>query len=121
MSTIVEVNGKTYAFLKGASEYVVKTSTHFRDLETGEIVPKDYKFEQDVNQAITHMAEKALRTIGLAYKEVNFEEIDIENSNKRGVFEYEETGWIMIGICGIKDIIRPEVPDSIKKCNMAGI
>lgn len=27
----------------------------------------------------------------------------------------------MIGICGIRDIIRAEVPISIKKCNTAGI
>lgn len=27
----------------------------------------------------------------------------------------------MVGICGIKDIIRAEVPKSVKKCHTAGI
>ena len=27
----------------------------------------------------------------------------------------------MIAICGIKDIIRPEVPDAVAQCNIAGV
>jgi len=33
----------------------------------------------------------------------------------------EKTGFTLISIIGIKDIIRPEVPDAIAKCHKAGI
>ncbi|MCP5019832.1 MAG: HAD-IC family P-type ATPase [Ketobacter sp.] len=121
MSTIMQVNGEHYAFMKGASEYVMEISDQYRDLETGEIVNIDYKLKNDMENAITHMAEKALRTIGMAYKKVDFESIDVENANEHGVFAYEEGGWILVGFCGIKDIIRAEVPNSIRKCHGAGI
>jgi P-type Ca2+ transporter type 2B len=33
----------------------------------------------------------------------------------------EKTGFTMISIVGIKDIIRPEVPSAIATCHKAGI
>lgn len=72
-------------------------------------------------EAVNRMATQALRTIGLCYKEVDLEELDMEQKDKRGIFDYENSGFTMIGICGIKDIIRAEVPKSIKLCNEAGI
>ena len=74
-----------------------------------------------MEKAIEHMAVQALRTIGLCYKEVDISQIDTEKTDHRGIFDYEKSGFTMIGLCGIKDIIRPDVPVSIKICNRAGI
>lgn len=71
--------------------------------------------------SIQHMASQALRTIGVAYKELPNDQIDAENKNERGVFSYEMDGYNLIGIFGIRDTIREEVPESIRKCETAGI
>ena len=67
------------------------------------------------------MASQALRTIGLCYKEMNLDEVDLEAKDERGIHNFEKNGFTIVGICGIKDIIRKEVPDSIKKCHTAGV
>jgi len=35
--------------------------------------------------------------------------------------EVEKTGYTLIAVLGIKDVIRPEIPEAIKKCHAAGI
>lgn len=40
MSTIIKLNnGKQYAFMKGASEYMLEVSNNFLEFETGNIIP----------------------------------------------------------------------------------
>lgn len=38
----------------------------------------------------------------------------MENKDEKNLFEYEKSGFTMIGIAGIRDIIRAEVPKSIR-------
>jgi magnesium-transporting ATPase (P-type) len=71
--------------------------------------------------SIQHMASQALRTIGVAYKELPSNIIDSEDKNERGVYGYEKDGYTLVGIFGIRDTIREEVPESIRKCYTAGI
>jgi P-type Ca2+ transporter type 2B len=37
------------------------------------------------------------------------------------IHSIEKTGFTLVSIIGIKDIIRPEVPDAIATCHKAGI
>ena len=37
------------------------------------------------------------------------------------IHSIERTGFVLIAIVGIKDIIRKEVPDAVAKCQRAGI
>ena len=37
------------------------------------------------------------------------------------MFEIEKSELVCLAIIGVKDIARPEVPDPIKKCKIAGI
>ena len=67
------------------------------------------------------MAKHGLRTIGLCYKEIPEEHVNLEDKDSKGVSKYETDGFTLVGIAGIKDIIRPEVPDNIKQCRKAGI
>lgn len=53
------------------------------------------------------MADKALRTLCIAYKDLPVKlGPDFENKDSKGVYEAETTGFILIGILGIKDILR---------------
>lgn len=41
MSKIFKIKGEDYVFMKGASEYMVKASSHFHDLKSNKVVPID--------------------------------------------------------------------------------
>lgn len=66
------------------------------------------------------MASNSLRTIGLAYKDLSGLE-DITTKNDKGVYDIETSNLVLIGILGIKDILRPEVPGAVASCKTAGI
>ena len=122
MSTIIKVNeNKGYVFIKGASEYIMNISDKMLDLKENKVIEKDEELESHLVSGIERMARRALRTVGLAYKEVDLNTIDIHHPDEKGIFDWEKDGFTMLGVCGIKDTIRAEVPDSIKKCNNAGI
>lgn len=121
MSTIVKLeDGKSYVFIKGASEYMIEISDKFMNLKTAKVQAINGDLRKELERSIQSMAQKALRTIGLAYKEIDFDQTNLEPDIK-GIYDYEKSGFTLIGICGIKDVIRPEVPSSIKKCHEAGI
>ena len=67
------------------------------------------------------MATKSLRTIGICYKIVESEQLDLQTSDDRGLYEYEKDGFTLLGVAGIKDIIRTGVTESIKQCHIASI
>ena len=122
MSTIIRTaSGKHFAFIKGASEYMIEISSRFHSVETGQVTELTAEFRQLLESSIENMAKKALRTIGIAYKEVDPAQLNLDAGDDRGIFDYEKSGFTIIGICGIKDIIRPEVPVSVSKCHRAGI
>ena len=98
--------------MKGASEYMLNCSDKILDLETGQEIPLDSNNKKQINDAIIQMAKNALRTIGLCYKKVDSQNLDLTDNAKddHGIFQHEKKGFTLIGIAGIKDIIRAEVP-----------
>ncbi len=122
MSTIVRLeDGKEYCFMKGASEYMLGVSNKFHSLQDNQILQLDDSLNKKLEESINGFAIQALRTIGLCYKEVDSSQLDFEDTNDHGVWKHEEGDFTLIGIAGIKDIIRDSVPKSIRKCHMAGI
>ena len=122
MSTILKLeNGNTYVFIKGASEFIIEISDFFHNLETNVSASLTTDQKSVCEKVIETMAKKALRTIGLAYKQINLDQVSLDSPDEHGIHEYEKSGFQLIGICGIKDVIRPEVPASIIKCYAAGI
>lgn len=121
MSTLLAdgPGGKKTFLLKGASELITACCDTMLDLKTGEQKPIDAEMRKNIDSAIVGYAKQSLRTIGIAYKYVD--SIDSTVKNSKGVLRDEESGFTLVGICGIKDVIRKEVPDSVAKCNGAGI
>jgi len=80
--------------------------------------------KQHLLKIIEQYADKALRTICLAYKDLkaneggNTHEDDAPDMVQK---EIEQTGFVCYGILGIKDVIRPEVPGAVKQCKEASI
>jgi Ca2+ transporting ATPase len=117
MSTIIEkADGGHRLYIKGASEYIVDSCDKIVDLISGNIMPLDNTIREETKQAITTFAKKSLRTIGMAYVDLPAG-YDLSAKDKKKCLLIEISGLTLIGICGIKDIIRAEVPDAVLKCN----
>ena len=69
------------------------------------------------NKIIEDYAKKALRTITVAYKEVDCSSIDALECQE----ECLESGLTLIAIAGVMDPLRPEIKEAIRKCKAAAI
>jgi Ca2+ transporting ATPase len=65
-----------------------------------------------VYENIKRMADNALRTICLAYKEISGNE-DLSTKDHLGVFDVETHDLILMGVFGIADVVRAEVPRAL--------
>ncbi|WVZ91014.1 hypothetical protein U9M48_037247 [Paspalum notatum var. saurae] len=113
MSVILELPGGGYrAHCKGASEIILAACDKFID-ETGSVLPLDKITADKLNGIINSFAGEALRTLCLAYR-------DMEDGYS--ITEHIPLqGYTCIGIVGIKDPVRPGVRESVATCRAAGI
>mmetsp|Transcript_46065 Transcript_46065/g.109063 ORF Transcript_46065/g.109063 Transcript_46065/m.109063 type:complete len:1060 (+) Transcript_46065:180-3359(+) len=115
MSTLVKTEndiGKLYT--KGASEIIVDICTSYIG-EDMVVRPMDEAKKQEMLAQITAMASQGLRTIAIAYRDIT----DVEEAMKAE--EAPEEELTCIGIVGIKDPLRKEVPGAVQTCQKAGI
>lgn len=108
---------------KGAAEIVLGLCSHYIN-EDGEKIELGEDMRGFLMGIIEEFATKALRTICLAYKDLKdgeggatHEEEDEDKFNR----VVEKNGLTCIGILGIRDIIRIEVPGAVETCQKAGI
>lgn len=109
MSTLIEENGNFTVYTKGAIGNLIKIST--RVLEKGKVIPITEEHKNRYLIATEKMSNNALRTLGVAYKQVRsiVEGVEMEND------------LILAGLVGMIDPPRPEVKESIQKAKLAGI
>ena len=98
--------------VKGASEMVLA------DCDTifinGSVEPLSEKVRQDLTKAINQFARNRLRTIAIA----------IADASNTVNFPKDDTNippLTLLCIVGIEDPIRPEVPDAVRQCKIAGV
>lgn len=116
MATVIKTDepGKNLLFVKGAPEYMMKRSV--------EVLMPDGKHPIDEVRSATEdllltYQNKAMRTLGFAYKYLTDSEVEIIFQN--GKLQSEELCFL--GVVGIIDPIRDDVSDSIQDCLNAGI
>jgi len=127
MSTVIPRQGGGYRlFTKGASEIVLKKCAfiHGRDGH----LEKFTREMQDrlVRQVIEPMACDGLRTISIAYRDfvpgkAEINQVHIDNEPNWDDEENTVNNLTCLGLVGIEDPVRPEVPEAIRKCQRAGI
>jgi Ca2+ transporting ATPase len=109
--------------IKGASEIVLATCTHYLDIN-GQKHSLDDQMNQKLKIQIESYAKMALRTIAFGYKDLSQGEGGDDHKNKKEgskIYDVEEGDFILCCIAGIKDIIRDEVPGAVNSCNEAGV
>lgn len=105
MATLVDspIQKKRILYIKGAPEIVMSKC----NLEKAQI--------DKYNEQLLAYQNKAMRTLGIAYKVV------LENASDDCAELVGEGGMTFLGIFAISDPIRPDVPNAVKKCQSAGI
>ncbi len=101
-----ETGKHNLAYMKGAPEIVFKKCTH--TLHHGTVVEFDEAARQQALELYEVLAARGERVLALAYKTTEAAESDEED-------------FIYIGLLGMLDPPRPEIPDAIEKCRSAGI
>lgn len=125
MSTIIENatgNGgyDKRIFMKGGADVIVECCSKYLD-EDGNELPLTDVVKGTINNTINKFAADALRTIVVGYKDIQEGENGPKHSDGEQLKDIELSGFTMICIYGIMDIIRAEVPDAVAACQRAGV
>ena len=116
MATVVKTgfSGEYVLYVKGAPEIVLKrcATVRKRDSEAG-----IQWVRGEVEDKLAEYQQKAMRTLGFAYKYIS--EAEVNHVFADGKLQIEDLCFL--GIVGIIDPIRDDVADSIKNCLNAGI
>lgn len=118
MSTVIKhADGSFTMYTKGASEIIIKKCSTVMN-EDAEVIPLGSTDRDNVvSNVIEPFADDALRTIGLAYRHFSAEDAPSDWDDETAVI----SKLTLIGIVGIEDPVRPEVPNAIAQCQRAGI
>ncbi len=105
--------GKPLAFTKGAIDGLLDIST--RVWNDGQIVPLDDAWRQRIMDAHDQVAQQGMRVLGVAFRSVEqpLEDLDVEAELEKDM--------TFIGLVGMIDPPRAEVPDAVATCKRAGI
>ncbi|MCD6320258.1 MAG: cation-transporting P-type ATPase [Candidatus Desulfofervidaceae bacterium] len=110
MNTIYQASdGCYFAFVKGAIETVLPCCKSLWKSNKSHPLSEDYK--KRIEEVNKQFAQKALRVLALAYRELP----------KDFTSNQADEELIFLGLVGMIDPPRSEVPEAIKKCHKAGI
>jgi Ca2+-transporting ATPase len=129
MGVVYHVPGVGYRLLvKGASELMVGVCTaQLTNIETSkdrlDVENLSETQKQQILELIDIYAHKSLRTIGIIYKDfAAWPPAEAKHSDDASLnFEDYFHGMTWVGVVGIQDPLRPEVPAAIRKCHSAGV
>ena len=109
LSTLHQAPDGLALYCKGAPESVLPLCEHI--LIDGKIAPLDAEAKVRIVQAQDAMAHQGLRVLAFASRElaVGYDP------------ERLEENLVFVGLAGLEDPPRPEVPEALRKCQEAGI
>ncbi|KAM7382295.1 hypothetical protein PAMA_012922 [Pampus argenteus] len=118
MSTVLRNHDDSYRmFSKGASEILLMKCCKILTASSEAVAFKPQNRANLVKTVIEPMASEGLRTICLAYRDFPTVEGEPDWDNESHIL----SGLTCIAVVGIEDPVRPEVPESIRMCQQAGI
>ena len=112
LSTIHQVSEGNSLYCKGAPESVLPLCQHI--VIDGKIQPLDVETKANIIQAQDAMVHQGLRVLAFACKKLP---IDYDDYDR----EKLEEDLVFVGLAGLEDPPRPEVPEALRKCQEAGI
>ena len=130
MSTIISSSEFPQGYrilIKGGSEIILPACNYFRDGD--KIIEITEEKRKDFENKIKNYAELTLRTVIIAYKELSENDISTwettetrtDGSEVKEVYLIEESGFILLAIVGIMDILKVGVEEAVLNCQKAQI
>ncbi|KKZ67804.1 Ca2+-transporting ATPase [[Emmonsia] crescens] len=121
-------SGEYRLHVKGAAEILLGQSSKVISITSDNrytLEPLSKSSQNMVLDTIDAYSKRSLRNIGMVYKD--FESwppagaMTMEDESTMADFNdiFYDMNWV--GVVGIQDPLRPEVPAAIRKCNMAGV
>ena len=120
-SIVIQKDGFKRVYVIGAPEFIIKYCQKGLDLEL-----QNHKFgkvqEENFLTIQSEMANFGLRTLALAYRDIQEEEDDVVTAkDEHGLPIIESQKLCIVALFGIYDPPRKEVPEAVKLCHRAGI
>jgi len=112
MAIVQKADGKFYFFVTGAPERIIAKCT---DIHSSNGSSKSLAQEEWLDKQLG-MAKQGLRTVAMAYKVV-----EGKGGARPNIADFEKEGYTLLSMLGVKDPVRPEVPDAVLACKRAGI
>lgn len=105
MSTVLNWKGNNVLLVKGASEMILSCCELWFNQKTNSFETISAAVRSTIETEIVNMASESLRTLCLAYKQV--EDNFSQEKDSQGVYEIEKSGLVLIAVVGVKDVPRP--------------
>ena len=112
MSTIHKNNGEYRVITKGAPDVILARCTKYKNGTT--IVNMNEEVKKKIEEANLNLAQRALRIIAVAYKDVTNLPYNIESKTV-------ENDLVFVGLIGMFDPPREGVKEAVATCKRAGI
>ena len=109
-------------FIKGGPDVILPKSKYYFNKETNKPEPLTEEKINEINTRIYDYAGESLRTIGIAYKDID--ETMAENYDKldqNGNLIINKDEFILLAIVGIKDPLKEGVLNAVTNCKKSGI
>jgi P-type Ca2+ transporter type 2C len=119
MTTVHDIDGRRVAFTKGGADVVLALCTHA--LLRGQIVELDDRVREALHAKSATLAESGYRTLAFAMRELGSE--PPSGARQAGSLDPAEIerDLTYIGVLGLVDPPRAEVPAALAQCRHAGI
>lgn len=117
--------GRTRLYATGAAEVILARCTSYIN-DKGVPVPLTSELQACHEQALTHYTESGLRTICCAFSDAHgAAEANLWNQQpqqlQHGAATAFDGEFCMIGMIGLEEDVRPEVPGAVSQCFGAGL
>jgi calcium-translocating P-type ATPase len=97
-----------YTLIKGAPEKILQRCKYYLDADGNKV---EFSTAKELDEKINQFAERAIRMLALAVSEDALGEDSLPDNDD----------WILLGVLGIRDEVRPESKTAIKKVKEAGV
>ena len=112
MSTLHKADERLVLFVKGSPAEVLARS--IRELDNGETHPLDERRRIALLERVNSMTTRGERVLALAFRE-------LESDDQLSQAREAERDLTLLGLVGIDNPLRPEVPMAVQRCHTAGI